>query len=252
MANYEKPILELFSKLQSACVWATGACQDVFLIRQASVHSKRREPADCTAIGYTWRNRIEVEVQKKTHSNKISKHRKSLPSISVWYFKDPLKCTISSSSGENYCDVTHTISSGFLQFLINLNILMEQLLKSIVLSLSSACELKSKEIKCALVSLYASVPWCIRYIFGLPFVSLSTTSAAVWVDLCLRLSVSFRQAKGLRDQVDVLRGCWWNQDIRLWAAGFCVPIWNTCFKLIYSTIWGNNFQPKHSINSESE
>lgn len=113
-------------------------------------------------------------------------------------------------------------------------------------------QLKSKEIRRILVSLYASVPWCTRYIFGLPFVSLHSTPAAVWVDLCLRLPVSLRGAKGLLDQVDVLRGCLWKQDICLWAAGFCVPIWNTCFKLIYSTIWGNNFQPKHLINSESE
>lgn len=47
-------------------------------------------------------------------------------------------------------------------------------------------QLKFKEIKCILVSLYASIPWYTRYIFVLLFVSLSSTSAAFWVDLSLR------------------------------------------------------------------
>lgn len=38
--------------------------------------------------------------------------------------------------------------------------------------------------------------------------------------------------------------------ICLWAAVFCGQIWSSYFKLVYSTIWRNSFQPKHLINSE--
>lgn len=38
--------------------------------------------------------------------------------------------------------------------------------------------------------------------------------------------------------------------ICLWAAIFCGQICITHFKLMYSTIWRNSFQPKHLINSE--
>lgn len=39
--------------------------------------------------------------------------------------------------------------------------------------------------------------------------------------------------------------------ICLWAAVLCGQIWSIDFKLVYSTIWRNGFQPKHLINSES-